>query len=178
MKTSAHVNRLLSRQEAFSLLEVLVAIIVFAIGMLSLAALQVAAIKGNANARKMTEAGVAAQEGLERVMQEPYATTLGRLNTSQCFNSSATVAHAPYANPAPTARNPDNIDDDFDESLCDNMEYLLTVVGPPAGSTFLITDGLWITVVGFFDEGSGRQRTVPLTYVKSQNMESSYVPAP
>ncbi len=165
MKMPAHANVMLSRQEGFSLVEVMVALTVFAIGMLSLAAMQVAAINGNAAARKMTEAGMIAQDGMERAMQEPYTTTLARWNSgnpTRCFNRSGTGEHTPYYTPG-------------QDLWCANTEYLLDILSLPAGNV-TTADALMIEVTGFWDEGSGRGRTVPLTSVKSQNVESSYVP--
>lgn len=56
----------LRRKEGFSLIEVLVALTILAVGLLALAVLQVTAIKGNAVASKWTVATEQAQDRLER----------------------------------------------------------------------------------------------------------------
>ena len=54
------------RQEGFSLIEVLVALVILAVGLLGLAMFQTTAIKGNAIASKWTVATELAQDRLER----------------------------------------------------------------------------------------------------------------
>ncbi|MBI5906383.1 MAG: prepilin-type N-terminal cleavage/methylation domain-containing protein [Deltaproteobacteria bacterium] len=54
------------RQEGFSLIEVLVALVILAVGLLGLAVFQVTAIKGNAIASKWTVGTELAQDRLER----------------------------------------------------------------------------------------------------------------
>ncbi|MGA8752569.1 type IV pilus modification PilV family protein [Candidatus Deferrimicrobium sp.] len=56
----------LRRKEGFSLIEVLVALVILAVGLLGLALFQTTAIKGNAIASKWTVATEQAQDRLER----------------------------------------------------------------------------------------------------------------
>jgi prepilin-type N-terminal cleavage/methylation domain-containing protein len=56
----------LRRKEGFSLIEVLVALVILAVGLLGLALFQTTAIKGNAIASKWTVATELAQDRLER----------------------------------------------------------------------------------------------------------------
>ncbi|MBP2683272.1 MAG: putative rane protein [Deltaproteobacteria bacterium] len=56
----------LQRQEGFSLIEVLVALVILAVGLLGLALFQTTAIKGNAIASKWTVATELAQDRLEK----------------------------------------------------------------------------------------------------------------
>jgi prepilin-type N-terminal cleavage/methylation domain-containing protein len=57
----------------FTLMEVLVAVTVFAIGILAAAAMQVAAIKTNATARLINEATVVAAQRAEVLLDRPYS---------------------------------------------------------------------------------------------------------
>lgn len=60
------VGRKLRGKEGFSLIEVLVALVILAVGLLGLALFQTTAIKGNAIAAKWTVATELAQDRLER----------------------------------------------------------------------------------------------------------------
>ncbi len=55
--------------KGFTLIEVLIAAVVFGIGILSLFAMQVVTVKVNSNANNMTLAAVAAGDTVERLMQ-------------------------------------------------------------------------------------------------------------
>lgn len=59
-------------QDGFTLIEVLVAIGIFAIGILAAASMNVAVINGNATARFNNEAAVMAQDQLERLIALPF----------------------------------------------------------------------------------------------------------
>ena len=55
----------LSSRTGFSLIEVLIALVVFAVGMLSVGAMQIGSIKGNSFSQELTQATVLSQEKLE-----------------------------------------------------------------------------------------------------------------
>jgi prepilin-type N-terminal cleavage/methylation domain-containing protein len=59
----------------FTLIEVIIAISLLAVGMLTVASMQVSAITGNAQANRVTEATTAAQDKLEELMALPYTDT-------------------------------------------------------------------------------------------------------
>ncbi len=61
------------RTNGFTLIEVLIAMSIFAIGILGLAKMQISSINGNASARKFTEAIVAAQSEIESLRLMPFA---------------------------------------------------------------------------------------------------------
>jgi len=60
-----------SNQEGFTLLEVLISLAVFSIGVLAVVALQTSAIQGNSSANHMTEASILAQDKVEELMTLP-----------------------------------------------------------------------------------------------------------
>ena len=66
-------KRLSLNDKGFSLLEVLVAVVIFAVGILAMAALQLTAIKGNHFSNNLTEATTIAQEKLEELIQTDYS---------------------------------------------------------------------------------------------------------
>ena len=58
--------------QGFTLLEVVIALAVFSIGILAIASIQISSINGNASARMQTEATTLAVERLERLIALPY----------------------------------------------------------------------------------------------------------
>ena len=69
-------------EEGFSLIEVLVALTILAVGLLSLALLQVTAIKGNAGASKSTIATDLAQTKLELFRRDAWIDIANSTNTT------------------------------------------------------------------------------------------------
>lgn len=63
---------LVYRNEAFTLIEVMIALVVLSIGLLALAGLQVSAIKGNNFSKRMTIAVSIADERIEQIKSTPY----------------------------------------------------------------------------------------------------------
>ena len=61
-------------EKGFTLLEVIVAISILAFGLLSVASMQLTAIRGNYNASNITEATTVAQDRLELFLLQPYNT--------------------------------------------------------------------------------------------------------
>jgi type IV pilus assembly protein PilV len=79
-------------EEGFSLIEVLVALTILAVGLLSLALLQVTAIKGNAGASKSTIATDLAQAKLELFRRTAWAAIDNSTNTT--FDGGTTPIYA------------------------------------------------------------------------------------
>jgi len=69
-------------EEGFSLVEVLVSLSILAVGLLSLALLQVTAIKGNAGASKSTIAAELAQTKLELFRRDAWSAIVDSTNTT------------------------------------------------------------------------------------------------
>ena len=61
-----------NKNQGFTLIEVLIAMAIFAVGFLALATLQIKSIKQNASAKMYTEATTMAVESLERLISLPY----------------------------------------------------------------------------------------------------------
>lgn len=59
--------KVISNQKGFTLLELLIALVILAIGLLGLAGLQVAAIKGNVSGFKISTASAVAQQRIEEL---------------------------------------------------------------------------------------------------------------
>jgi type IV pilus assembly protein PilV len=60
--------------KGFSIIEVMIGLTVFAIGILALAKVQIVSLKGNTNSRQMTEASFLAQSRMETLTRLPYAS--------------------------------------------------------------------------------------------------------
>ena len=58
--------------KGFTLIEVLIGMAIFSIGILAVAALQVSSTKGNSSARRITEATALAESQIEALMQLSY----------------------------------------------------------------------------------------------------------
>ncbi|MBW1836899.1 MAG: prepilin-type N-terminal cleavage/methylation domain-containing protein [Deltaproteobacteria bacterium] len=60
------------REKGFTLVEVLIAITIFAYGILAVAGMQIASMKGNTSARDLTEASTVGSDQLEKLMLSAY----------------------------------------------------------------------------------------------------------
>lgn len=78
--------------DGFTIIEVVIAMAIFAIGILAVASLQVATIKGNSSARKMTDAVTLAENRLETMLNLPYAGITDGQATEGAFTISWNVA--------------------------------------------------------------------------------------
>jgi prepilin-type N-terminal cleavage/methylation domain-containing protein len=81
----------LKRQGGFTLIEVLIALTIFAVGLLAIAAMQTSAIKMNSTAGNLTELSTLGMDRLEKLIALPY--TSNQLNP----------ANSPFTDPTPPA---------------------------------------------------------------------------
>ncbi len=86
-------HRLCVKNDGFSLIEVLVSLIILAVGLLGLALLQTTAIKGNEIANKSTVATELAQDSLERFRRVAWANVLSQADAT-AFNTTPTPIYA------------------------------------------------------------------------------------
>jgi type IV pilus modification protein PilV len=70
----------------FSLIEVMIAMMIFSFGILGLYALQISSVNGNAGARKRTEAVSWAANQMEVLMERPYASIENNQVTEGVYN--------------------------------------------------------------------------------------------
>ena len=77
------IDMKISDERGFSLIEILIAITVFAIGILAVGKMQIATIKGNSFANDLTKASTLAQDRMERLIGLSYTDSLlGDANTT------------------------------------------------------------------------------------------------
>jgi type IV pilus assembly protein PilV len=63
------------REEGFTLIEVLIALTIFAVGMMAIATMQLSAISVNARAHRLTQRTTYAQDKIEELVALPYTDT-------------------------------------------------------------------------------------------------------
>ena len=66
------MNRLLAAERGYTFLEVLIGVLVLAIGLLAIGALQIASVRGNAFSHHMTQATYIAHDRLEFLKNLPF----------------------------------------------------------------------------------------------------------
>jgi len=82
----------LKRQGGFTLIEVLIALTIFAVGLLAIAAMQTSAIKMNSTAGNLTELSALGMDRLEKLIALPY--TSNQLNPANSpFTDTTAPAH-------------------------------------------------------------------------------------
>lgn len=66
------LKKITANERGFTLIEILVAITIFAVGMLAVASMQISGIQGNATANALTGASTWAADRIERLMNLDY----------------------------------------------------------------------------------------------------------
>lgn len=130
----------LKKQDGFTLIEVLIAVTIFAVGLLAIAALQTSAIRMNSTGGRLTELSTLGIDRLENLMSLPYAS--------------------PWLEPA---GNPPNLDSaGFTHQINTADGYLLSwniVDNSPTTNTKRITMTL-----------TGKGKTLQLTSIRAQSL--------
>jgi len=99
-------RKALKKQDGFTLIEVLVALTIFAVGLLAIAAMQTSAIKMNSTGNRLTELSTLGIDRLEDLMSRDYTTDpmlavggpYSDPNPPAGYNVSWTVANGPTTN--------------------------------------------------------------------------------
>lgn len=87
--------KVVTNQKGFTLLELLIALVILAVGLLGLAGLHIAAIKGNVNGFKLSTASAIAQERIEELKAlDPSSAALSAGNHAN--DGSVTVQGVTY----------------------------------------------------------------------------------
>jgi type IV pilus modification protein PilV len=79
----------LKKEDGFTLIEVLIAITIFAVGLLAVAVLQTSAIKMNSTSGKLTNISTLAMDQIEKLSALPYADPALNAGTYQPTSPSA-----------------------------------------------------------------------------------------
>jgi type IV pilus modification protein PilV len=72
MNIKAHLRNTMRKQHGFTLIEVMIAVVILAVGLLALMAMQIVSIKANAFSSEMTYSTMLAQEQLETLKNLPF----------------------------------------------------------------------------------------------------------
>ncbi|MCP3940829.1 MAG: prepilin-type N-terminal cleavage/methylation domain-containing protein [Desulfobacteraceae bacterium] len=108
--------------DGFTLIEVLIALAIFAIGILGIATMQISSTNGNTGARKHSEASEFAQGQVDLLMATSFADLAdGALVTASGYTVIWTV-------------DPDNNAVDLDGDGNDDLIQIIVVVTDPSGS--------------------------------------------
>jgi len=166
-KQSIRKLKVCNNNQGFTLIEIMIAMVIFVVGMLSLAALQTSATKGNNTANRSTRAFSWCSDRMEVLMSLPYtdANLVGAPDPGVTYT------------PAQTA---DGIDNDYDGQIDEAGEngavnVTWTVVDndgiagappPPANTKSIAVTVTWRTPLG-------KQKSLTLNTVRAQNATAS-----
>ncbi len=96
MAMTAHLNFRRSSQSGFGMIEILVTVLVFAIGLLGLAAMQIQSLKGTSDSGQRSKAVWLAQEMAERMRANPDGVDDGDYLAAPANGSNCGAAPAKY----------------------------------------------------------------------------------
>lgn len=162
-KQSIRKLKVCNDNQGFTLIEVMIAMVIFVVGMLSVAALQTGATKGNINANRSTRAFTWCSDRMEVLMSLPYDDASLNAGPHSEANGDFTQAS-------------DGIDNDYDgqideagESGVVNITWTVVnndgVTGAPPPPQF--TKSITVTVI--WGTPLGRTKSLTLNTIRSRN---------
>jgi len=123
-KSKKNINK---KQSGFTLIEVMIALVILATGLLALMTMQIVSIKANAFSSEMTYASMLAQSRLEQIRNIPYANLIAGTTNDTVPASAATKGMAYRVQTTVATNTPAN-----------NMATITVMInwtGSPAGSS-------------------------------------------
>ena len=169
-KQSIRKIKVCNNNQGFTLVEIMIAMVVFVVGILSVAAMQTGATKGNSNANRSTRAFTWCSDRMEVLMSLPYSNTPPSI-----------IAGAPDPGETYTlAQTADGIDNDYDGQIDEagengtvniswtviNNDGLTGSPPPPANTKSITVRVTWRTPMG-------KQKSISLETVRAQNATAS-----
>ncbi|MFY9168111.1 MAG: prepilin-type N-terminal cleavage/methylation domain-containing protein [Desulfomonilia bacterium] len=142
MKRKQGSKELSRRENGFTLVELAVAILVFSLGILGIAKLQMMAVQGNAFSMQITEGICVAQNTIERLMDLPQ--------TSTSLGGEADLSDGPYQHDGPTQ---------IQRNMVFKTQWLVSQVG---------TTGLRQVDVQVSWEEKGTPHAITLSFIKGK----------
>jgi type IV pilus assembly protein PilV len=88
-----HIEKRHARDGGFTLIEVLMVLVIFSVGILAVAAMQTTSVKGVSSARRVTEAIALAENQIERLIELPYDHD----DLDPALNANHQFVQGPYA---------------------------------------------------------------------------------
>ncbi len=154
------IHPCLNNKKGFTIIEVMIAIVVLAIGLLGAGAMQVAAIKGNANSSKLTEATNLAAAQIENILSLSAGDPLLANNNNVPFKRMGILGLVGPGN------NMMQVVDDVADNSITSGEYTIYWNGTPHNDPVTgLQVGIDMQVHVVWNEG-GRVRTVSMNFVK------------
>ncbi|WP_375176777.1 type IV pilus modification protein PilV [Marinobacter mobilis] len=129
------------QQQGSSLIEILVAVLIFAIGLLGVAGMQVYSLKMNANSHIRTQANLLAQDMVERMRSNPFQRGAYAMSFSEC--TTAVTGNPSSADIAASDR----------RNWCRQLDRNL-----PAGQGSVDVDNGLVTITVRWQERAGREQ--------------------
>jgi prepilin-type N-terminal cleavage/methylation domain-containing protein len=140
--------------QGFTLIEVMIAMVILLVGMLSVAAMQTKSTNSNTSANRSTRGFVWCSDRLERLKSLPYIEPLS--------GDLALGDHTP-------AQNADGIDNDYDGQI-DEVGESGSVSLSWTISNGAVANTMGIAVTATWQTPLGEQKTLTLTSVRARNL--------
>lgn len=140
--------------QGFTLIEVMMAMVIFVIGILSVAAMQTSATRGNISANKTTRGFTWCSDRMETLMSLPYVEPLA-----------GNLALGPH-NPA---QNADGIDNDHDGQIDEAGETGNITLTWTVANNAAVPNSIIISVTANWQSPMGDPKTLTLSSVRARN---------